>query len=407
MIYGLFGRPRSGKSYEAVRYYIIEAIKDGRLVVTNIPLNLDAIEMVYGEEAAELVNIVKTEFGAYGTKRPFSDPEDYTKYQWRNEDGQGPLFVIDEAHLCLGRDADKKVLEYLSMHGHYGHDIYLLSQNPRKINRDVKDMVEISWRFVKKSVYGEDRGYLKKCYHGVGVSNAEFLDMVEREYDPAFFRFYQSHTQSNTSVNEMSAPTKVNKLQNKKLIIALFAVGGLLIAFTVKRVFSPNPQQPAAVVQEQPIKTQPKVVSETRQSQSSLPPQAPIPESTTQQQTNGEALTQTFGTQPKETRSAKTVNEMLYDRRAAQSKQFHPFFRVQLHIRGMSVTGDYDAPVKRLSLTASQNGQSIFSITSADLIAAGYQVEIYGECSALIRYFEYEDFLTCDSPTLGVQTASF
>ncbi|MFB9215678.1 zonular occludens toxin domain-containing protein, partial [Vibrio sinaloensis] len=51
MIFGLAGRPRSGKSYEAVVYHIIPAVKEGRKVITNIPLNIDKFKKIFGDKA--------------------------------------------------------------------------------------------------------------------------------------------------------------------------------------------------------------------------------------------------------------------------------------------------------------------------------------------------------------------
>jgi len=42
MIDLLEGIPGSGKSYEAVVYHVLPALKNGRKVVTNLPLNVDA-----------------------------------------------------------------------------------------------------------------------------------------------------------------------------------------------------------------------------------------------------------------------------------------------------------------------------------------------------------------------------
>lgn len=58
----IVGRPGSGKDYEAVAYHVIPAIKEGRRVVTNLPLNLDHFVNVFGSEVLELIEIVKDGF---------------------------------------------------------------------------------------------------------------------------------------------------------------------------------------------------------------------------------------------------------------------------------------------------------------------------------------------------------
>ncbi|MFL7017233.1 zonular occludens toxin domain-containing protein [Vibrio cyclitrophicus] len=47
------GRPGAGKSYECVVHHILPSIKDGRKVVTNIPLNIDYFALTYGEKVRD------------------------------------------------------------------------------------------------------------------------------------------------------------------------------------------------------------------------------------------------------------------------------------------------------------------------------------------------------------------
>ncbi|MEF1230885.1 zonular occludens toxin domain-containing protein, partial [Vibrio fortis] len=133
MIYCIAGRPRSGKSYESVAYHIIPAIKAGRKVVTNVTLNVPYFQKVFGNHVLELIEVVDGKLNEYGSMdRPFSKLEDYQS-DWRDADNKGPLFVIDEAHMVLpNRQLDSKILEFYSLHGHYGIDIILLTQNLRK-----------------------------------------------------------------------------------------------------------------------------------------------------------------------------------------------------------------------------------------------------------------------------------
>ncbi|WP_274884805.1 zonular occludens toxin domain-containing protein [Vibrio harveyi] len=170
MIYAISGRPGGGKTYEAVAYHIIPAIKDGRKVITNITLNIDWFVKIFGVEVRELIKIVDgrlTDFGS--TSRPFSQIEDYSD-EWRNENGQGPLYVVDEAHMSLpSRGLPAPILEWYSIHRHYGVDIILLTQNLRKLHRDIKDMVEVTYRCTKNTAMGSDKSYTKKCKMAVMV----------------------------------------------------------------------------------------------------------------------------------------------------------------------------------------------------------------------------------------------
>ncbi|WP_434998677.1 zonular occludens toxin domain-containing protein [Vibrio scophthalmi] len=203
MIYSIVGRPRSGKSYESVVFHIIPAIKSGRKVITNVTLNISYFQKVFGNDVLKLIKVVDGQLTEYGSmSRPFSKYEDYTD-DWRDEQNRGPLYVVDEAHMVLpNKQLDSKILEFYSLHGHYGIDIILLTQNLRKVHRDIKDMIEMTYYCAKNTAFGSDKTYTKKVRIG---ATTEAVNEEQRKYKKEFFPFYQSHTQSNGSVAEAMA----------------------------------------------------------------------------------------------------------------------------------------------------------------------------------------------------------
>ncbi|ENM5902647.1 assembly protein [Vibrio mimicus] len=203
MIYAIVGRPRSGKSYESVVYHIIPAVKSGRKVVTNIPLNMDMFVKVFGEQVRDLIRIVDAKFNNYGSMdRPFSKVDDYLD-DWRDEKNRAPLYVIDECHMVIpSRMNDSKILEFYSMHGHYGIDIILLTQNLRKIHADIRAMIEMTYYCAKNTAFGSKKTYTKKVRIG---DTREDINVEPRTYKKEYFGFYQSHTQSSGSVDEAQA----------------------------------------------------------------------------------------------------------------------------------------------------------------------------------------------------------
>ncbi|WP_345877808.1 zonular occludens toxin domain-containing protein [Shewanella algae] len=372
MINGLVGRPRAGKSYEAVMFHILPAAKEGRLVVTNIPVKLDAVQRYYGDDVANSIIVVEANYNEYGMIRPFSVPEDFTKHDWKNDKGQGPLFVVDEAHLSLGLDAKKPVLEYLSLHGHYGHDILVLTQSPRKLHRDLKDMIEVCWRCVKKSVFGDDTHYIKKTYHGVPTRNEGYVHEEEREYQQQFFQFYQSHTQSSTSVDE-ATPNDIKAKLNpyKGISIAMILIGGVFSVFSLKSIISPSSAEPKSV---EPITSQPASIS-------AASPAVINPKS-------------------------KNTVPVGQPSKAPKSSAFHPFYKVDLHVESTAEYTMGHRLVKEVYFMASQNGQGIFQIKTADLRLAGYDVQVYGDCAVLVSYGDYQDWITCDTPRITLSGTS-
>lgn len=203
MIYGIAGRPRSGKSYEAVVYHIIPAIKAGRKVITNISLNIEQFKKVFGNDVVKLIEVREGDLSKYGVSgRAFASVSDYQD-DWRDDNNKGPLYVVDEAHMVLPRQKfNNEILEFYSLHGHYGIDIVLLTQNFRKVHQDIRDMIEITYYCAKNTYLGSDKTYTKKVKIG---STNEVVNEEQRTYKPSYFPFYQSHTQSKGAVAEASA----------------------------------------------------------------------------------------------------------------------------------------------------------------------------------------------------------
>lgn len=203
MIYAIVGRPRSGKSYESVVYHIIPAVKAGRKVITNVTLNIDWFVKLFGPEVKSLIQVVDGKLNEFGKlDRPFSKFEHYQD-EWRDEQNRGPLYVIDEAHMVLpNRNLDAAILEFYSLHGHYGLDIILLTQDLRKIHRDIKAMIEMTYYCAKNTAFGSDKTYTKKVRIG---ATTEVVNEEQRKYKSVYFPAYQSHTQSKGSVAEVMA----------------------------------------------------------------------------------------------------------------------------------------------------------------------------------------------------------
>ena len=206
MISLIQGRPGSGKSYEAVKYHILPAIKDGRKVVTNIPINKDAIKKFYGYDVAELIHVVAdydtSDFNSKADSYTFSKPQDY-QYAWVDDTGRRVLFVIDECHFCLPKsgthDAVKK---FYTMHRHQGYDIVLLTQQVAQLDKQILGLIEVVYKCTKATAMGSSSRYIKKVFDGY---RGDMVDKQVREYDKTIFPFYKSHTQASGSVLEVNS----------------------------------------------------------------------------------------------------------------------------------------------------------------------------------------------------------
>ncbi len=358
MIDAIIGKTRSGKSYEAARYHILEAVKSGRMVVTNLSINIDFLCSLLGEHARELIVVIEQDFSNFegsATDYNFSKPEHFTKYEWRDKNGKGPLFVIDEAHFVFSQECTKEILRYLAMHGHYGHDILMLTQDSSQLHRTIRKMINISIRTIKLSIIGNDKSYKRKVYSGVSTRNTDFFSEETRHYDSQYFNLYKSHTLSQGSVIE----EKINDIkgggfvQGKKKLVFICVAGVFLTIFAFKGMLS-APKK--VLVKPQAIKNTPI---------KKLSPRIAEP---------------------------KALERVL------ERESRHPFDKIVLHVVGrLNIRGN-GRVIDLVQFDASKSNNVLFQLDSIDLLKAGYEVEVYNDCSVRISHRDYEDFIVCDSP---------
>jgi len=365
MITLIAGMPKSGKSYEAVKYHILVALSKGRKVVTNLPLFVDEISKLLGFDVSSLVSIVDHDYKNFtdsASKFPFSKPDHYTDL-WRNHKGQGPLYVIDEAHFSLPRTGtDPSVKKFFTMHGHAGVDILLLTQFPRQIDKDVLDLIEVVYRTIKNTALGSSSTYTKKVQAGY---RGAVVNTTQRTYDPSIFPLYKAFTASESAV-DMDSANDIKPIWKHWSFIGAAIFLGLGIPFFIYTMFTNNPLSPktyeAKTVKPSPVQAVPK-----------------------QQPTPQKNPTQTF-----------EHSDPVDDVQIPET----PFGRVQLHIAGFIQSKD-----KTLyQFVASQNGQAVFSLSHNDLVFAGYFIKPNGSCNAELIYKNVSFFVICDAPRVGVSS---
>lgn len=378
MIHGISGKTGGGKSYEAVVRHIIPTVTEHkRKVVTNLPLNIDHFCAVYGDYCRDLIEVVDGEFHNYGGQRPFSKKEHYLQFEdWKNEAGNRVYFFIDECHLALPQSGtDKEVKQFFDMHRHYGFDIMLITQNFRKVDRDIRDLIANHYRAIKKSMMGQDDKYILKVHDGSSATNATVVATHEREYEKKYFKFYQSHTKSDQSIKE-AAPSDIQKWYDNWFVkgsVIFFVVAIFLMYLGFKKQSDKKTQDKAQVTQQNSVG-------------SGSPVQAIAP-----------TLPPEFLAQQAEAK--KIIEQQKKEEEAEQKK--HPFHKVGLHIVGWGEYMELNRLTKNYYLSASQNGQHIFDLSLRDLVLAGYSVVVRSSCVIEITYRKYHDFLTCDAPKVG------
>lgn len=400
----LVGQPGGGKSYEAVAYHVLPALAQGRKVITNLPLDIEAFRRIDSSYPDLIVlrhtniekevqtskwNLFHRNFDKHTVKqvfRPFASIEDYGD-DWRHpETGSGVLYVIDECHLCLPRarpGTATSVEEWFSLHRHELADVLLITQSYGKVCKPICDMVQVLYRVKKATAFGASNSYIRKVQDGIG---GEVVNTAIRKYEKKYFGLYKSHTKSSEAGQELAANDIVPFWKRWPMIgaaLCLLVVVGMLLSGT-----SINPLKQAQVKSEEIAKQQRErgvilgaAASKEGQGGEFVPP----PQI---RMVSGVPVTVPLVVLD----SKNTTVSQLSGKKAT-----HPFDGLTLHIQAFIGT----AAKWRYSFLAEQNGQPVANITQAHLEQSGYKVERLSECSAKITYEAYSFYAVCDSPRLS------
>lgn len=362
MIYGIVGRPGGGKSYEAVAYQVLPALKEGRKVITNLPLQIDHFAAVLGEDVRDLIVVIDGQLNDFGSmERPFSKVADYND-QWRNDKGQGPLYVVDEAHMTLpNKNLNTEILEWYSLHRHYGVDIILVTQNLRKIHRDIKDMIEVTYYCAKNTALGSNSTYTRKVRSG---ANGDVVNTSIRKYEQAYFPFYKSHTASNSSVTEAMAADIVPLWKRWPVIgSTIFLIVGISILG-----WSFSDEENDALEKVQPVET---VGTSAAQS---VPEGTPVKETKNNNDWFGPLDSFKFFV----TGYSKQIAYIRY-RSSNRINNELSFYKIYIDV--------YD------------NNQKLFSLDQIGLQEIGYKFEVLAECVYQVTWDNVDRIITCGEVT--------
>jgi zona occludens toxin len=232
---GYFGKPGSGKSYSVVEYVIIPALTKGRHVVTNIPLESELLEQVYGGKVTQL---------------PLDalDNPDLPELI-----PHGAVAVVDE---CWRRwpsgqkvsAASKTDLQWLKEHRHRvdadgnAMQVVLVTQNPADLASWVRNLIAHSFHMYKLDTVGAAGRFGIKVYQGCPYGDRIPQKLIIREafgtYKPEIYQYYKSATQSESlDVGDERAMDKRTNIWGSGQMIAI----GLFILLAIPTgVYSMN-----------------------------------------------------------------------------------------------------------------------------------------------------------------------
>lgn len=220
------GQMRSGKTYEVVSNVILNGLRDGRRIVSNIAgLNYEAMREMLIEEGIPEEKI--------GTLVTVSHKDVEKPLFWRTDEDNhanvdtflqpGDLLALDEIWRFFEKRGriNPRAMNFFRMHGHMPHpvtgyicEIALISQLITDINPDIRGVIQETYRMTKLTAVGMNNRYRVDIFSGGSVRRADLLRDLQRSYNPKYFALYNSHSQKTGSgpVIEKNIDTRANIL---------------------------------------------------------------------------------------------------------------------------------------------------------------------------------------------------
>jgi zona occludens toxin len=240
------GLMRSGKSYEVVSQVILEAVAQGRRVVTNVDgIDSDLIR-------AHVANVRKVSIDGLGTVIHCTNEQvflpDFLPFYDDQKSAQtdtfcqpGDLVCVDEAWRFWGTDCKllKQHKSFFLERGHFVHpetkvacDLVLMIQDMSTLHRFVRNVVAFSFRTHKKVSLGLANTYSVNMWEGSKMTRATMIGTWVRKYDKAIFPLYSSF-KGGEQGKTVNVDKRQNILGNKKL----WAMGGAIVVLGAVGVY--------------------------------------------------------------------------------------------------------------------------------------------------------------------------
>ncbi|MET0082675.1 MAG: zonular occludens toxin domain-containing protein [Sedimenticola sp.] len=248
------GLPGSGKSYGVVENVIIPALEEGRTIITNIPLNEIEIYRHLHEKGIKKLDIRNLDI-----QQAQDTPEYLSSFPG------GSVIVIDECWRLWPaglktNQVPEKHKSFLAEHRHrVGQDgrsqeIILVTQDLAQIAAFARQLIEETYRSVKLTAIGQKDKYRIDVYSGAVMGNnprGQRLRQIFGKYKKTVFRFYSSHTMSETGKagNEDKVDKRANALKSSIIrfgipVGALALIAGVYIAVTsLIGIFQTEPEE--------------------------------------------------------------------------------------------------------------------------------------------------------------------
>jgi zona occludens toxin len=379
-------------------YHVLEALKIGRLVITNLPLNVEefaAIDPAYRDlielrtrpakqlgvwDATDIAE--RPAFQLWTDQDPVDPPEDVFTFgtvwdfysTWRGSNGQGPLYVIDECHVSFPKmGTPDSIVQWFKLHRHFNADVLLMTQSFRDINQPIAQLIATLIKVRKADILGKADHYIRKVHAGY---RGAVIQTNERPYKAQFFKLYRSNTQSGGNAE--------SGVQDVKPMIVYFNrfkwAWLLLCAVVMVWAFWPKPGRTVWGTKTDEARAQ-QVVKQSPQAQQVV--YSPAAE---------EKIAPATASQAQATQPSPEPKPLTMD----------PLFGKTLHLTGEL----HKAGRSMWAFVVSGEGRKLFDVTSEDLQGAGYTITVSGPCMAFVQFKDVVRPVTCDAPYYQSGTAN-
>ncbi|GGY20906.1 hypothetical protein GCM10008098_11970 [Rhodanobacter panaciterrae] len=201
------GIPRSGKSYDVMKFHILPALTAGRTVYARLngldePDKRQAIgdylKMDMATLDERLVHLNSKE--VRGKFLAVQNKEGDWKIPPHLQDS---LCVIDECHgfYVASREAIQPAIEeFFALIGQNGGDVVLMTQFYKRLHSSVRGRIERKNTFQKLTAVGMDGKYNVTRYHSLAPEKFEKIGVETFTYDKAIFPLYRGYAQGSKNV---------------------------------------------------------------------------------------------------------------------------------------------------------------------------------------------------------------
>lgn len=187
------GLPRAGKTWEAMMYMALPALKKGRHVTTNV-------KGVSFGKIAELLEMELETVEALITICPWESSKNI--HAFAKNDG---LVILDEVQDFFPPNCklDAEQTEFITQHGQRGIDIVLCGQSYRNVHVFWRDRIQRLIYFKKLSALGSESRYQWQMQEKSGPNSWAKMGTGVRSYEPKYFGVYKSHTDGTTNTGNL------------------------------------------------------------------------------------------------------------------------------------------------------------------------------------------------------------